>query len=414
MAIDIAERLRETRRGAIVREFFTNSAHFPLANLFLEMLHEGVPAFFYEPDLYVLVLAAAVQATVIGMWRHGGRDRPLVGNLVGPTLYTAIEVALDGLAFFASPYHVAYWGFALAVGVLQSLRLRLRGRARGAVLVAEHVVRSSILLGMYWIFEALTDPDYVTLRGFLSDESHAFVSIVIPLLGLLLGAADVTARRNLVLLRRTAARLREYSEWLLGRDLLSRAVDDPAELSLRRRERAVLFMDIRGFTRWSDPRPPEQVVDMLNTYFEAAEEVFAGTGVIKVQHTADEIMAVFAEAAEAARTALALQARLAPELACHGLGAGTGVNTGPVAEGLLGSRNVKGYSVIGDMVNTAKRICDQAAAGEVLISAAVRAALGPRALVAPRRDVEAKGKAEPLAVYPLLDLEEPAGGGAAA
>jgi hypothetical protein len=89
--MDLEARIRGTRWGYIAEEFFTNAAHFPLANIFLEMLIEGPFAYVKQPDPYVIVFAAAVQAWLIGRWRHNGRPLPLPGNLLGPAVYTAIE-----------------------------------------------------------------------------------------------------------------------------------------------------------------------------------------------------------------------------------------------------------------------------------------------------------------------------------
>ena len=89
-------------------------------------------------------------------------------------------------------------------------------------------------------------------------------------------------------------------------------------------------------------------------------------------------------------------------LAPCGLMAGIGVHSGPVVEGLLGSAGLKGYDVIGDTVNTAKRIEGAAGGGEVLVSDPVRVALDPVTKLGERREVVAKGKEVPIAVYPLL------------
>jgi class 3 adenylate cyclase len=67
---------------------------------------------------------------------------------------------------------------------------------------------------------------------------------------------------------------------------------------------------------------------------------------------------------------------------------------------MMGGGSIKTYNVIGDTVNTAKRICDAAAPGEVLISPAVAAEDRTLAL-GPSRQLAMKGKAEPLEVFPL-------------
>ncbi len=63
---------------------------------------------------------------------------------------------------------------------------------------------------------------------------------------------------------------------------------------------------------------------------------------------------------------------------------------------------MKGYDVIGDTVNTAKRIEAAAAGGEVLVSDAVVPALGSGTSLGSRREVIAKGKEIPIGVHPLL------------
>jgi class 3 adenylate cyclase len=406
MVTDLESRLGGTRAKHISQEFFTNSAHFPLANVFLELLIEGLPSYVTAPDPYVIITASLVQAYFLGGWHHAGRPRPFLGNLIGPALYTLIEATIEGPRFFASSHHLAYWGFSLAIGALQELRLRLPGKAAEVLILLENLVRASILLAMYWIFEAFLNPRNRSLSGFLSDRSHLFVGVVIPLLGLIIGLANITAARYLGTLHETAAQLRKYSEWLLGRDLLSRAVADPAALTLQRRERTVLFMDIRGFTRWSEPQAPERVVAMLNAYYETAERVWSDSAAIKVKLSADEVMAVFPTPQAAARTALILRREIDSFLKTHGLAAGIGLNTGPLVEGLLGSQDMKGYDVLGDTVNTAKRLCDIAEAGEILLSRTTFAALGGEAVVLEARQVTVKGKNDPLVIYPLQELTD--------
>jgi len=215
------------------------------------------------------------------------------------------------------------------------------------------------------------------------------------------GRADRIITERTDALRKVTARLKTYSEWLLGRDLLGRILDDPNALSLIRRERTVLFMDIRGFTRWSEACAPEEVVAMLNRYYDTVASTVSRRGVIKFKFSADEAMVVFPDAERAVTAALELRARMAELLSAYDLGAGMGLHTGPLVEGLLGSTDVKFYDVIGDTVNTAKRIESAAAKVEALISEATRQALDDKFPVGEARYITAKGKEAPVTVYPL-------------
>ena len=177
--------------------------------------------------------------------------------------------------------------------------------------------------------------------------------------GLVIGVAQVTSDGYLALLRSTASQLKRYSELAMGRRVLERAVEDEASLAPTRRERTVVFLDIRGFTAWSERQSPEEVVRMLNGFYEATETAVAPYGPIRIKYTADEALLVFAEPGAGrrggARAARGARAASSPP---SGFAPGFGIHAGPVIEGLLGSASVKAFDVLGDTVNVAKRLCD--------------------------------------------------------
>ncbi len=390
-ADSLDDRLQGNSIHRWMQDLFTNTLHFPIANIFLELLSTGSRNYLSEPDIYILLSACIVQSYVLAGPLPSLRARPLPGNLVAPTLYSLAEIGMESLEeFLGTPNHLAYWGVALAIGLWQQLRLWLP-RWNFLWTVAESVTRASIILIMYWIFGTLTEGQYYSLEAFFTDDSHIFLGITTLLIGVLLGMAQNTANAYLDLLRKTSRQLKRYSEWLLGRERLARAVENPASLSLHRRERSVLFMDIRGFTAWSEAQPPEAVVDMLNLYCETAEQCWQQTDMIKAKLTGDEIMIVFADVESALRVARCLRGRVDGILRECGLSAGIGLHTGTLVEGLLGGREVKAYDIIGDTVNTAKRLCDNAAGGEILVSLDSCQSLGARP-AGELRMVQAKGK----------------------
>lgn len=368
MNSSISSQIHGSRASYVARDFFTNSAHYAIANILLEMLSVGPLAYLLSVDPYTILLSALAQAYYLGNMQYRGGRHYLLGNLIGPMLYTLFEIFSDGAVFVPATNHIGYWLFALAIGSLQQARVSLPGRLSGIWIVLENLVRTYILVAGYWMVEARTEPLDRSLAGFFANTSHVYVFLSVNLIGLLIGLANVQAHRYLVILRGMTAELQRYSEWLLGPRLLEQAVADPAAMSLKRQNRTVVFADIRGFTGWSESMPPEQVVMMLNRYFELAEEAWRDVPIIKAKFTGDEVMMVFDDVRNAIPVARKLNLNTRELLAEHGLSLGIGIHCGPLVEGLMGSQEMKGYDVVGDTVNTARRICDSAGVGEILLS----------------------------------------------
>lgn len=391
----------------VARNFFTHSGQVPLVLLILEALLAR-PGYFFRADPYVLLAAGLTQACLMEWLSGGNRPRPFLTNLAGPLLYSLIEAALEGSGFFGQWHHQAYWGFALGFGTLHWAQLK-HVRLSAYLVLIENVVRSAIPLVMYALFEARTKNQMFSLEVFFSDRAHGFLAVVLLLLGVLLGFADVSLRRSMARVAELTRRLRQYSEWSLGRDILNRAIADETVLLLQRVERAILFMDIRGFTAWSEHESPERVVEMLNNYYRAAGQALSGTHLIKVKYTADEVMAVFSDAKSAVAAASGTIKDMQSVLALSGLAVGCGVHVGPVVEGVLGGEGNRAYDFIGDTVNTAQRLCEAARPGELLVSVAACSAAGTP--VKALRHVVAKGKSAPIeaaAIVPAMVESAPA------
>lgn len=215
------------------------------------------------------------------------------------------------------------------------------------------------------------------------------------------------------------ALVRQRFQRLLAPSLVDRIVSGAmtVEKAGELRDVTVLFSDIRGFTPYSEKRQPQEIVRLLNDYFEEMVDiVFRNEGTLD-KFVGDEIMALFGapvghqdDAARAVRTALqmqqairALQARWPPGEP-YPFRVGVGVNSGDVVAGFIGSSKALDYTVIGDVVNTASRLCGQAEAGEILIGEPTLARLpanhGFR--IESRTPVTVKGKAEALPVYRIV------------
>ncbi|HPH69800.1 MAG TPA: adenylate/guanylate cyclase domain-containing protein, partial [Kofleriaceae bacterium] len=182
-------------------------------------------------------------------------------------------------------------------------------------------------------------------------------------------------------------------------------------------EITMLFSDIRGFTTMSDGRPAQEVVHMLNEYFEVMVDVLFQYNGMLDKFVGDEIIGLFGAPialADAPFKAVAcaismMQAlgefnrtRAAENLAPIRIG--IGINTGNVITGSIGSTRALQYTAIGDAMNVASRLVNVAQSGEIIISEDTYRHVGQRIDAVALPPVKVKGKAEELRVYRVLGL----------
>jgi len=142
----------------------------------------------------------------------------------------------------------------------------------------------------------------------------------------------------------------------------------------RRRFCTLFFSDIRGFTTYSESRDPAVVVETLNRILSLQAEIIRKAGGDVDKFVGDEVMAVFPEALSAMEAAFDIQlAMAAGRDGFDRLGIGIGIHEGDVVECDVGSEDIRNYTVIGDVVNTAARLESQARSGEILVSETVAA-----------------------------------------
>ena len=182
----------------------------------------------------------------------------------------------------------------------------------------------------------------------------------------------------------------------------------------------VMFVDIRGFTAMSENALPDQILQMLNEYFEIiVEVVFKHEGTVD-KFIGDEIMVIWGapvahsdDPARAVEAALEIQSELALfnekrlKEDKQQIQIGIGINTGNLVAGYIGSSQTMSYSVIGDTVNTASRLCSAAEANQVIISEDTFAEIGNEFEVVEIEAIQAKGKHLPIRAYNVLGHKAP-------
>ncbi|NCN05154.1 MAG: HAMP domain-containing protein [Spirochaetales bacterium] len=214
-----------------------------------------------------------------------------------------------------------------------------------------------------------------------------------------------------------ANRINSMIEGLIERFKLSQYVSGSTIRSLQKDEQGtdvkltLFFSDIRGFTKYSEGTSPSKVVEILNQILDLQTQIIQEEGGDIDKYVGDEIFALFEGEKgpwAALRSAQKIQLRfreLGDQL--EGLGVGIGLHWGEVILGRIGSVTRGDYTVIGDRVNTAARLCSAAKAGTILMSSEIiqwlqrqknRESVPDPRLRGPF-SLRVKGKAEPLSVY---------------
>jgi adenylate cyclase len=244
-------------------------------------------------------------------------------------------------------------------------------------------------------------------------------ALITPLLMLFLGVV-IPNLEQAVTQEIEKRRVRSLFSRFISPQMVNQLLDtqDISDLN-KRAELSILFSDIRGFTNLSERLKPEEVVSLLNPYLEAMTSVIHKHGGTVDKYEGDAIIAFFGEpiphpdhALRAARAALEMRMelqKLTNQWKVEGrftesFETGTGINTGEVFVGLIGSEQRVNYTIIGDCANLAARIQDltKEYACPILISQStydqIKGSLNARFI----DECNVRGKSEPVRVYQLL------------
>lgn len=213
-------------------------------------------------------------------------------------------------------------------------------------------------------------------------------------------------------LRKVIQLFRRYVAPQVVDEILKTAGTEQLDLSGELREVTVLFADIRNFTSIAEKMQPHKVVELLNTYLgEMTHVVFRYDGTVD-KYIGDAIMAVFnAPVVQKNHAILAVSAamRILESVADlktknPNISVGIGINTGSAILGNIGTDLHLDYTVIGDAVNVASRLCRVAKPGELLISSTTYEKVKDGVKVTSQEPRMFKGKSQPIKVYNVYGL----------
>ena len=235
-------------------------------------------------------------------------------------------------------------------------------------------------------------------------------------------AADL-ATWNKTLEKRVADQLAEIERMGRLRRFLSPQIaaavlasGDESVLESHRRDIAVVFCDVRGFTAFAETAEPEEVTSFLREYhtrlgalihkYEGTLERFIGDGLMVLFN---DPLRCTDPSIRAVRMAVEMRTQI-KELTAkwrkqgHELGFGMGISYGYATLGRIGFEGRFDYSAVGTVVNLAARLCEEASDGQILIDGKVLSAIEAVAETQPAGELTLKGLHRPIPAFNVCGL----------
>ena len=210
-------------------------------------------------------------------------------------------------------------------------------------------------------------------------------------------------------------RLKRFFSPHLAELIVAGGADDP--LKTHRREITVVFLDLRGFTAFSEATDPEEVMGVLREYHtEMGRLIMEHEGTLE-RFTGDGLMIFFNDpvavpdpAQRAIRMAVAMRERVIDlqtgwQRREYGLGLGIGIALGYATIGAIGFEGRLDYGAIGTVTNLADRLCGEAKDGQILVTSRVATAAEALANVEEVGSLSLKGLAKPVRTFNVVGLK---------
>ncbi len=226
---------------------------------------------------------------------------------------------------------------------------------------------------------------------------------------------SVVAMEDLSNLDKLKSTFKKY----VSKQIVDQLLENEELLNLggQEQEATILFSDIRGFTSMSETMAPNEVVETLNEYFNLMIEIiFKYNGTLD-KIIGDALMVIFgapiahqSDTENAVKTAIEMQEKLIEFNQNRIINLkqpikiGIGINRGKVISGNIGSKQQMNYTVIGDSVNLASRLCSVAASDEIIVSETVWKHVKDLKIFKSKKlkPVKVKGKVKPIEIKEIL------------
>ncbi len=390
------ENLRVDNENSFGINFSRNVSHYDTYS-FVDVMKDNVDLSVFKNSI-VLIGDSTVNGDLFNLPNHKDEQ---AGNI--DIQANAINALLQQNTMqYIERWFLAIWYalFAAAFFIVTSYSGGISAVFQTLLLIAMQVLTCALLNFWGW---------YVPLLQLI------IIIVVITLVSLFVGYM-LERRRKAVL----ENMFKKYvDEQVVNEIVNENGIIDITKVGGERKDIAVLFVDIRGFTTLSESLAPEQVVDILNNYLSIIADAVAVNGGTLDKFIGDAAMAVYNSPSDiddyvfrAVCTAwdILSGAEELEDMCKKKYGKdvtfGIGVHCGEAVVGNIGSRSRMDYTAIGDTVNTTSRLEGAAKSGQILVSSAVLSRLGNRIASEFAGEYTLKGKKNPVPAYELTGIND--------
>ncbi|MCX8012195.1 MAG: response regulator [Desulfobacterota bacterium] len=222
--------------------------------------------------------------------------------------------------------------------------------------------------------------------------------------------------------REEKERVKEIFKIYLSDKIANLVLSDPErflKLGGEKRLVTVIFADLRGFTNFAESHPAEKVVTVLNQFFERMTQIIFDYQGTLDKFIGDAVMAYFGapmsypdDCLRAVKAAVGMQSAFIDlkasweQMEVQNLGLGIGLSTGEVIFGNVGTQKIMNYTIVGDTVNIAQRLEEEALAGQILLSESTYHWVKEQVHAKKMPKKALKGRKEALIFYLLKEVRE--------
>lgn len=360
--LETSKLINDSFKFKFFKEFSTNTAF-----LLFPFISEVVLDWFIKvvsPIHFLLISLLILQTYLLVKIKKLDTYKVFLLNLLAPWVYLLLEFIELGWDFFNETLYVLYSLYILFNSLLRSsifyIEKEWKNNINAILSMIDIFTKLSILPIFYFLLniEAWSNLDFIEFYFWTNNHLNTFLFFIFIYLAIIFWTSVYLEEKRKYVFNNLLWILHKYSSWIVdSKDIMASLEQWTVDMSCKKMYKAVIFMDIRWFTNWSENNPPEDVTLMLNWFYREAEELIVNYETWAInKYVADEIVFIFDDLDDAIDFSIELKEIEIKYLNKFDLKIGFWINAWVLIYGWIGWEFKKEQTVIWDVVNVAARL----------------------------------------------------------